>query len=189
MRQLLEYLGSIQAGPISDTVRLETLLAGCWDTFAGSKAEGMTGGKLYSRVDNIHWNPPVLTFVIERHGGTMHGSTRAERHMWMLNVDTRTASCQNVGYRQVRPMQARLDIRPVAQEIVQLIIGHTKDDRLRWNKDGSVRVQIGKILPKGSAVKQTLNGRRRRFRQTVEEVLRGAGWQKVGPNVYSPRAI
>lgn len=188
MKQLLEYLMSIQAGSISDTAKLETLLATCWDEFAGSKAEGMADYKLHGRVDDVHWNPPVLTFVIERHGETVLGSTRAERHIWMLNVDTRTASCQSVGHRQVRPMQARLDIGPIAEEIVQLIIGYQKDERLRWNKDGSVRVQIGKVLPEGSAVKQTLNGRRRRFQQTVDELLSNAGWQKVRLHVYAPPA-
>jgi len=77
MKQLLEYLVSIQAGPISDTAQLETLLAACWDEFAGSEAEGMAGYKLHGRVDDVHWDSPVLTFVIERHGETVLGSTRA----------------------------------------------------------------------------------------------------------------
>lgn len=188
MKQLLEYLMSIQTGSISDTARLETLLAACWDEFAGSEAEGMAGYKLHDRMHDVHWDAPVLTFVIERHGGTVLGSTRAERHMWTLNMNTRTASCKNMGHRQVRPMQARLNIHPVAEEIVQLIIDHQEDERLKWNKDGSVRIQIGKILPEGSAVKQTLNGRRRRFRQTVDELLRNEGWQRAGLNVYTPPA-
>src|SRR5262245_10155191 len=186
MKQLLAYLGSIQAGSIAVTARLETLLAACWEEFAGSRAEGMTGDKLYDRMENVHWEPPILTFVIERHGGTVHGSSRAEIQGWTLNVDTRTASSYNAGHRQVQPMEARLDIRPLAEEVVQLVIGHQEDERLRWNTDGSVRIQIGKILPTGSAVKQTLNGRRRRFRQRVDELLSNAGWQKVRPNVYAP---
>ncbi len=188
MKQLLEYLVSIQTGPVSDTAKLEDLLAACWDEFADSEAEGMEAYKLHSRMDNVHWDSPVLTFVIERHGGTVLGSSKAERHKWTLNMDTRTASCEYLGHRQVRPMQPRLDIRPVAEEIVQLIIDHQEDERLKWNNDGSVRVQIGKILPKGSAIKPTLHGRRSRFRQTVDELLRNAGWQKAGPNVYAPPA-
>jgi len=85
-------------------------------------------------------------------------------------------------------MQAKLDVRPTAEEIVQRIIDGQEDERLKWNKDGSVRVQIGKILSEGSAVKQTLAGRRRRLRDIVDEMLSKAGWQKVRPNVYSPPA-
>ncbi len=106
--------------------------------------------------------------------------------MWTLNMETRTASCQNVGSKQVRPMQAALDIHSMAEEIVQLIIDHREDERLKWNKDVSVHIQIGIIQPEGSAVRQSLTGRRKRFRQAVDDVLGKAGWQKVRTNVYAP---
>ena len=82
-------------------------------------------------------------------------------------------------------MQARLDVLPLAEEIFQLIIKHQQDERLKWNKDGSVHVEIGKILPENSAVKHTLQGRRKRFRQALDELLRSEGWQKIGTNVYA----
>jgi hypothetical protein len=186
MKQLLEYLASIQEGPLADTNLLETLLAACWNDFAGSDAEGMSGYKLHGRMEETYWQPPFLTFIIERHGGAALGSTRAERHMWTLNVDKRTADCHYIGYRRVLPAKARFDAQPAAEEIFNLIMEHREDDRLKWNKDGSVRVQIGEILPEGSAFKQTLAGRRKRFREAVGKLLLDAGWQKVRQNVYKP---
>ena len=186
MQELIDYLVSIQAGPITETAELEALLAASWEEFDGGNVEGMAGYKLHGRMEDVVWDPPILRFTIERHGATVLGSTRAERHRWVLNVGKRTANCQNVGHRQVRSMQAKLDVHPIAKEIVQLIIAHKEDERLKWNQDGSVRVRIGEILPEGSAVNQTLTSRRRRFRDTVEELLNEAGWQRVRPNVYTP---
>lgn len=46
------------------------------------------------------------------------------------------------------------------------------------------KVLIGKIVPAGSAVRQTLEGRRRRFRMVLAEIVTGLGWRVVGPNIY-----
>jgi hypothetical protein len=186
MEKLLEYLGSLQPGPVSDTAALEAVLAPCWHMFDGSEAEQMHGGKLRGRMEQVVWKPPILRFVVERHGATVLGSTRAELHHWELNVEKRTALCGPYGFRQVVPMQPRLDVRPMAEEIAQLIIDHQEDERLKWYPDGAVRVHIGKIIPADSAVPRTLEGRRRRFRKAVEELLGEAGWHTIRPNKYGP---
>jgi hypothetical protein len=146
----------------------------------------MDAEKLYGRMEAVHWEAPVLMFRIERHGGTVLGSTRAERHQWVLNLDTQIASCHPAGYVQLYPRARSLDVRPLAKEIAQQILDHKEDTRLTWNNDGSVRVHIGKIFPKDSAVQQTLAGRRTRFRQTVEGLLEEKGWRRMRPNVYAP---
>jgi hypothetical protein len=48
---------------------------------------------------------------------------------------------------------------------------------------------FGTVLPKGSAVAQTLAGRRKRFRQALRGRLAAEGWREVGVYVYvrSPR--
>ena len=101
-------------------------------------------------------------------------------------MDALTAQHGSVGRRQIRPMQPRLDVRPLAKEVSELIIQGNKDLRLRWNDDGSVRVLIGEILPKDSAVKQTLEGRRKRFSAHLDGLMDGAGWSKVRHSVYCP---
>lgn len=69
---------------------------------------------------------------------------------------------------------------------MQLIIERQEDERLKWNKDGSVSVKIGMVLPKKSAVKQTLDNRRKRFGNTVDGLISNAGWHKVRTNIYAP---
>jgi len=186
MRQLRDYLSSIPAGEIVDVGHLDATLAQCWHEFHGADAEGMAAYKLLGRMEQISWNPPELSFRIERHGGTVLGSTRAELLYWSVNLETRTATCATGGRRQLEPMQPGLNVKPIAEEIVALIDKRQHDGRLKWNADGSVQVVIGKIIPGGSAVKQTLEGRRRRFREEVERLLTNLGWQKVRANVYAP---
>ncbi len=66
-KQLLEYLASIHTGPILDTNKIVSLLAACWNEFAGSESEGMAAYILHNRVEDVRWDPPVLTFVVVRH--------------------------------------------------------------------------------------------------------------------------
>jgi hypothetical protein len=140
--------------------------------------------KHLGRMEDVLWNPPLLTFTIERHDGTVLGSTRANLQEWTVDVEKRTATCVEARYRQLRPNQPRLDVAAIAEEIATLIVSRKEDDRLRWYEDGRVRVLIGKVLPEGSAVKQTLAGRRKRFRAAVKEQLAGEGWQESGNNIY-----
>jgi len=186
MKELLDYLSSVQPGPISEPENLETLLAKYWHCFKGSNEEGMADYKLLDRIESINWDPPILSFHIERHGGATLGSTRAELQHWEINVKDKTAESSVISHRQLKPMSPRWNAVPVAEEIVKLIIAHKEDERLKWNKDGSVKVQIGKILPKESAVKATLEGRRKRLRKAIDERLIEAGWRKIRENVYAP---
>lgn len=88
MQELLAYLASVPAGLIADTATLEVLLASCWKQFEGSNAEGMAGYKLRGRMEDVVWHPPSLRFMIERHGATVLGSTRAARQEWNINIET-----------------------------------------------------------------------------------------------------
>jgi len=146
----------------------------------------MEPSKLLGRMESICWNPPVLSFTIERHGGTVLGSTRAELQYWQVNVENLSATCSTGRHSQLVPMRPKLNVKPIALEIVSLILHRQKDSRLKWNSDGSVHVLIGAILSSDSAAKQTLEGRRKRFRREVEQLLTTRGWRKVRPNIYAP---
>lgn len=185
MIRLLEYLSSLPEGPILDTGELAELLADCWGEFDGGGAEGMAGYKLPRRMERVDWHPPFLTFRIERHGGTILGSTRAEVHEWALDTDKKTACCSKVSRRQIKPAHPRLDVGPLAEEIFQLIARREGDGRLKWGGDGRVRVLVGKILPEGSVPKQTLEGHRKRFREALSVLLVNAGWNEVRHYVYT----
>jgi len=186
MEELRTYLQSILPGPVQDTEQMQVKLRNCWHEFSGGTAESMTADKLVGRMEDVMWDPPLIEFVIERHGGTVQGSSRAERHLWTVNLTTRAATCKRIGHRQLRPMAKKLDVRPVAEAIVQLILAGAPDERLKWNVAGDVRVQIGKILPAESAATQTVTARRKRLRTAIDELLEEAGWQKLRENVFRP---
>lgn len=137
-------------------------------------------------MENIYWDPPILSFAIERHGGLVLGSTRTEVQKWELNLDDMSASFSVTGHRQIVPMQERVYVKPLAKEIAELIFNHKNDERLHWKKDGSVRVIIGKILPGESVVKQTLSGRRKRFRNELDKLLTAERWEKISYYSYRP---
>jgi hypothetical protein len=182
--QLLDYLSAIQPSSSINSSDIEALLVRAWECFDDSGAEGMESRKLIGRIEDATWNPPVLSFNIERHGATVLGSTRADVHTWKLNLETREATCFHAGRRQLYPTASRLDVNPLAEEIAQLIFESKEDDRLVWKSPHRVRVQVGKVIPGESVKKQTLAGRRKRFRTKLVELVSNAGWQELGPNNF-----
>jgi hypothetical protein len=186
MKELLAYLEALSPGSLADTEQLEALLASCWHEFDGSSDKGMTGCKLRDRMEQATWDPPRIEFVIERHGGTVLGSSRAEIHSWTVDVQAKTATCGKGSHRQLRPMASGLDVHPLAEEIAQLILDRSQDARLTRSADGSVRVAIGKVIATGSAVPQTLSARRKRFRLALKERLEPRGWLEVRAYVFRP---
>lgn len=179
MERLVTYLKQTPEGVITDTAELEELLAECWGEFIGDYG-GMEPRKLLGRMDDVLWRPPILEFVIERHGGTAMGSSRAELQHWTIDVEHRTVTMAEVGYRQISPRVDPLDVKPIADELVTLITRGSKDKRLQWSALGRVRVLTGRIISAGSVPKQTLEGRRRRFLKAMEERLAPHGWQRRG---------
>jgi hypothetical protein len=158
----------------------------------GSAAEGMDDLALEARLYGASEarrrplpDPAYLTYRTEEARGP---PSRADRHRWELDLDARTAVCSRIGHRQLTLMTSRLDVRPLAQETAAMILQRQLDDRLRWGPDGTVRVQIGRIIPAGSAVAQTLAGRRRWFWKVLDDLLQKAGWSQLRPGVYRPPA-
>ena len=146
-------------------------------------AEGMNADKLH-RIELLTWDPPRLSFLIERHGGTVKGSTRAERYEWQIDVVEMTASCSAVGHRQLHPMPPRLDVTPLAREVAAMICSGQPDPRLKWLKDDEVCFLIGKIYPAGTAAEQTMAGRRKRFWAALDDEMHRQGWQSAGRGAY-----
>jgi len=184
LRALREFLSQCKPGTISNVNELASLLKKCWGQLEGASQGKMAAYKL-TRMEDVEWHPPYLSFRIERHGSAVMGSSRAEMQSWNLNLETQHATFTESRHRQIRPMQPRLDVGPLAYEISMLIVEHEKDRRLKWSGENKVRILIGKILSEQSAVKQTLAGRRRRFRQTLTESLAPYGWIELRPNTYS----
>jgi hypothetical protein len=184
MNELKTLVKSLSPGDIADLAEIERVLALSWDGLAGSSDGGMEGSKLLGRMENVHWEPPLLSLVIERHGGTVCGSTRAELQHWQVNVDARTAEITGSGRRQLAPLADRVDVEPIKEEIVRKILAGEEDSCLRWIEPGMVQVTLSRIFPNGSGYKQTVEGRRRRLREALAEQLTSHGWTYQGRNVF-----
>lgn len=186
MKKLIEYLATVPHGKISTTSELESLLFNHWEEFKGSDFESTESYKLVGRMEDVYWDPPLLIFKIERHGATVMGSSRAALHKWTLNLEEKTAECKTGGYRQLFKRQPNLNVKKIAEEIIPIILNEKQDERLRWYKDGTVRILIGQIIPTDSASKETVVNRRKRFRKAMDELMDKSGWDNVKLNLYSP---
>jgi hypothetical protein len=142
----------------------------------------MRAEKLW-RLEEPTWNPPCLSFLIERHGQTVMGSSRATVYKWQVDLQSLTAEVIEQKRRQLYPMDKRLDVKPIAEELAKAIIGGIPDERLKVTKVGNVQLVMGKIIP--ATNKQTTSGRRRRLRAELNALLKPHGWQAIRPNVYS----
>ena len=176
---LKKHLSALAPGTIAETVRVAALLADCWHEFVGAESQRMHVGKL-GRMEDVRWEPPVLSFRIERHGAMDMGSTRAELQDWRVDLDRKTARCEsNRGYRQALPRAEGVRIEPIARELAESIIAGRSDQRLKWRGGDRVRVLIGKVFPHDSGYMQTVTGRRKRLRADLEPLLAESGWRDI----------
>lgn len=178
LQRFRQFMVNIPNGDVSADNRSELvgLLANCWDRFTGSDMERMRANKL-ARMEDIAWHSPSLSFSIERHGGTVLGSTRATLQRWVVDLDQGVAECHVEGYRQIYPRSASVDVEPIADELVKLIVKGKQDERLQWTKGGNLRVLSGRIFPDSSAPRETLEGRRGRLGGAISKRLLPLGWQ------------
>lgn len=180
LRALLERLPPGKV-PIDFEARVKELLAEVWSEFAGAEETKMEPHKVW-RAENLQWDPPVLSFIVERHGGLVMGSTRAELQKWNVDFEKMQATYDpEGGYRQIFPRSPRWKAEPVAEEIAKLIQERREDPRLQWLKNGKVRILTSKIVPGG--YKQTLQDRKKRFFKALDEKLSPFGWRRVR-NIY-----
>lgn len=183
--QLKSNLAGSGSGPVSDAAEVERLLAGSWHEFAGSNEGGMEGHKLNGRMENVVWNPPVLKFVVERHGGTILGSTRAELQHWEVNLDAGNAEITKTGHRQLKTMAPRISIKEMAEEIAQAILEGNDDKRFFIDShNGDIVVNASSMFPTGSGFKRTVEGRRMSLCKYIADIVTDHGWQKVGWNKF-----
>jgi hypothetical protein len=183
---LRDYLNGISPGPIDEAEHLEELLATAWSDLAIERGGGMQPDKIWGRLKEIEWDPPRLSFVIERHGAVVKGgSSRAELQTWSVNVNEGTASYTDGGWRQVRTPNPPLDTLPLAKEIARLIAERKPDPRLKWTANGQVRVLIGQVVRARSTPKLTVAERGKRFRRQLDELLSKDSWKPVRPNLYA----
>jgi len=178
LTQIREYLDGIEPGKLNDEQVSEVtgLLFSCWHRLPGGEEGGMVADKLCNRTEEMEWRAPSLTFKIERHGGMVNGSSRAEIQHWNIDLNHGTAGLAGTGWRQKHPPSPRIDIKTIATEIATLIHEGLEDSRLKWLETNSVKVLVGEIIPDTN--KQTTSSRRKRFRDELERVLKAFRWNR-----------
>src|SRR5690348_12613078 len=94
IERMSQYLSKVPPGELSSMqVRnIEELLAAAWEGLEiGGDDSNMAPYKPVGRTENLAWNPPLLTFDIERHGQTFLGSVYATVYSWSIDLSTGTA--------------------------------------------------------------------------------------------------
>lgn len=139
------------------------------------------------RIEKVEWIPPLLKFKIERHGGFVIGSKRAELISWVIDTESLKAESGRCGIRQLEKNAPKMNIKLIADKLSMLILNLEKDEWISWRKDGSVILNIAKIIPDDEhSFKQTISQRRKRLRTILEPILVGKGWTVIRQNVYMP---
>jgi hypothetical protein len=159
----------------ANTTEVERRLSTCWHLLEGSEAGGMEGRKFLGRTENMEWEPPTLRFQLERHGGAVHGSSRAELQRWEIDLQVEIARIVDSSRRQLRQADPRLDVCAIAAEIASIVIEGRDDVRVQ-HRNGSVTILTADIIPLTN--KQTTADRRKRFIQRLEQLLAAQGWRR-----------
>lgn len=176
--ELISILRNIDSGLIINQSHNNVLksLSEAWVALTGSDAQRTSSDKLY-RAEALSWEKPILSFILERHGGTVNGSTRAELHRWEVDLEKLSASIVKVGYRQLTPKDKPFKVKQKAEEVIKLILGGNDHEYLQWEKDGHhVIIKISLVVPE--TIAQTTTARRKRFRNILTELMSEQGWDR-----------
>jgi hypothetical protein len=183
---LRRVLASVPAGPVSEDHEdaVVSALERAWAELDGGGQTSMVADKLGGRMEELKWQPPILSFGIERHGGTVMGSTRAELHGWDVDVEAGTATVGGGRFRQLRPNAPAFKAEPIAAELAAAMAAGQPHPALEWKGESRARVLYNKIPPLADGPKQTLEGRRRRFREALARAITPYGWGPAGSVFY-----
>ncbi|WP_395739414.1 hypothetical protein [Prosthecobacter sp.] len=181
---LKEFLMGLPPGAQLDVGQVEFLLEEAWGSLRGARDGGMKAHKIRGRTEGMSWEPPLLSFEIERHGGTVNGSTRAEMQRWCVDVVAHTAEIVGTRKRQLHAMAKRMNVKGPAAEVAEAILNNQESAFFKRSPDGRVRILISDVVPSEGAFKQTVSGRRKRFRAALEALIKPHGWSEISTNTY-----
>jgi hypothetical protein len=186
IQQLYAELRDIPAGVIPATVRAQVLnfIVASWSEFSGCDDTRMDASKIMrdGGPEDVIWNPPNILFTIIRHGATVLGSGSAERQQWKLNLETRTADQSKIGYRRLSPNAPKLDVKYLADHVCKAVLEGpagasllVSNGTIVWRNHREVIIKQGKLV--GGDNKQTISGRRKRFRTELQTKMAELGWE------------
>jgi hypothetical protein len=188
--ELVALFETMPSGPLVGEPRVKVLelLKECWFEFTGSTDSKMEFWKVQrdEGPTDMIWDPPVLTFVVERHGSTVLGSTRAEKQQWNLNLENKTANHCTIGFRQLYSKAPALKVKPIAALVYEAVRQGPDSnsdlisrDILVWKDPHTIVIRHGILIP-NDGYQMTISGRRKRFRAELELRMAAIGWELVG---------
>ncbi len=189
LQNLVQHLTTLPAGPISDEGTVLILLYHAWDDLLISNHGGFNKDKHIDRAVNLTWDPPQLTFDIERHGGFVQGSSRADIQSWSVDIQANSATNTSSRSKQMRPASPRMDMAPIVARVLASISEHSDDPWITWldAEKSRCRLNIAQIVP-DQGPSQTVRERRKRLNGDLEKALSSAGWALVKPNYFGKAA-
>jgi hypothetical protein len=184
IQELRDALSKILPGPINDNGaqrEVIRLLQDCWEQITGAHDSAMSLFKL-DRAEQLSWNPPLLDFIMERHGGTALG-TRGDLQQWSVNLESERADYVKVGHRQLTPAAKRVDVRPIVARVLDAVkqgpgsnCDLAQNGVVVWHDANRISIYHGLLIPNDS-FPRTISGRRKRFRKKLTEEMVAIGWQ------------
>jgi hypothetical protein len=180
MREFLQLMSSLPPGDIGPdaATTVGRMLAECWDHLTGSGEGGMKSTKLVGRTEEVCWEPPLLRFKLERHGGTVNGSTKAELQHWVIDVCAGTAAIEGVKSRQIYAMDKPLKVEPLAEQLVAAVLsGDRSHPGLEWKSESAVQILVAEVIP--ATNRQTTVARRGRLMIRLKEDMAAIGWRLI----------
>lgn len=128
--------------------------------------------------------PFVITFELERHGrNTNNLSTRSDLHRWKIDLNNGTAEVRTGSYRQKTLRDKIFKATERADEVSAEILNGEEKDYLIWNDSKTeCKIKIESLVT--GTNKQTIEARRKKFRESLNEILKSKGWQQKSERSY-----
>jgi hypothetical protein len=181
MRTLRVLLRRNGPGPIFDVEAARNALSDAWDECAGGDRTKL-GAYSVASAQKLEWNPPLLTFLVDRHGGAAFGPSGAERQSWTIDLDAQTAEVVTTVYWQLRPGTPAFGVGAAARGIAVAVAAGAARPGLVWSSPESVRVILSAFMPPGPM--RTTDVWRKRLRIALDAEMDGLGWTRTG-SVYT----
>lgn len=183
----------LKEGPLDEEQARRVIgeLTECWHRLGGHKETAMKADKL-GRAENLRVEGGRLRFDIERHAGTMNGSTRATLYTWELARNGNSVGIVHDTYRQLKATAksyTKVDARKDAQAVIRVVTGRRKNrGEMHVIDTNKVVIYANRFVILGD-YKQTRIGRRKQFIMALNEVLPARGWVVVDSNCYESDEI
>lgn len=179
IERLLDLVRTLPVGPIDRQTKLgkEVLdgLEKVWTQLEGTSDQSTYADKLW-RAEELVWTPPLIKFCLERHGGTVNGSSRADLHFWEVDLEKRFAHIARRTHRQLVKADSRLDCAALARSIAAAVEAGNSHEGLLWeDANHTVTIKIGILIPE--SVQSTTTARRKRFRAAFIPLMHEQGWE------------